>query len=105
MENIEQTRDTSCFSYYNKGRQQVFAISICISLILTIMFETWALCWIERINFSVLPEFSLFITHFMAILCAVYSIFGFFILNQYNQTELSQRIDKFGVKTKLEVVS
>eukprot|EP00866_Antonospora_locustae_P001269 jgi/Antlo1/1269/1687 len=41
----------------------------------------------------------------MAVLCASYAVFALIVLNHYNQVELRQRVDKFGVETKLDVLS
>ncbi|KAL0265692.1 UNVERIFIED_CONTAM: hypothetical protein PYX00_011406 [Menopon gallinae] len=91
-------------TYHNRGKQQVLAGLICTALAATIVLETFHL-WKKGLVFALFPELSLFLAHVMAALCAVYAVFGLIVLNHYNQVELRQRIDKFGVETKLDVLS
>lgn len=104
MDDQKQTRDTATFSYHNRGKQQILAGLICAALAATVVLETCCL-WKTGLGFALFPGFSLFLTHVMAFLCAVYSVYGLIVLNHYNQVELRQRIDKFGVETKLDVLS
>lgn len=104
MKYLEQTRETYCFNYYKEKNQQIFTVLIFFCLLASLAFETWVLCFVDTIDFLFIPEISIFMTHLMVILCIVYFVFGLFVLNQYNQVEMRQRIDKFGVETKLEVM-
>lgn len=104
MDDKKQTRETATFSYQNRGKQQILAGLICTALAATIVLETCCL-WKTGLGFALFPELSLFLAHLMAVLCASYAMFALIVLNHYNQVELRQRIDKFGLETKLDVLS
>lgn len=104
MDDKKQTRETATFSYHNRGKQQILAGLVCTALAATIVLETCCL-WKSGLVFAFFPELSLFLAHLMAVLCASYAVFALVVLNHYNQVELRQRVDKFGVETKLDVLS
>lgn len=83
---------------------QFFALILLVSLFNCIIYETWFVIFAKTASKDFLYTYSVMLTHLSTILIISTFIVALICLNHINMIELRQRIDKFGVESKLEAI-
>ncbi|RVD90719.1 hypothetical protein TUBRATIS_28460 [Tubulinosema ratisbonensis] len=104
MEYFKKTGSIPIHSYNKLWLNQSFTILQITSLVEVILYEAWFFVFAKNKPSNFLTQFSLILSHISSILIISTVVVALIYMNHVNMIESRQRIDKFGVDTKLEAV-